>query len=99
MLQRPSPRTDDVFDRFRLSADGTLLTRDRAPVSLRPKLLRTLLALVERAGRVVPKAVVIEEVWPDTFVDESGLTRNICVLRKALGDDGARFIATVARVG
>ena len=75
MSQRPSPRTDYVFDRFRLSVDGTMLTRDGTLMSLRPKLLRTLLVLVERAGRVVPKAVVIDEVWPDTYVDESGLTR------------------------
>ena len=53
MNQSRSLRTEYVFARFRLSADGTMLTRDRAPMSLRPKLLRTLLVLVERAGRVV----------------------------------------------
>ena len=47
-------------------------------------------------------------VWPDTFVEEGALARNISALRKALGDDaessqyvetipkrGYRFIATV----
>jgi len=47
MSQGSSLETEYLFGRFRLSADGTMLTRDGAPVSLRPKLLRTLLVLEE----------------------------------------------------
>lgn len=92
-------RTCYRFGRFRLSADGTMLLRDAAPVPLAPKALRTLLTLVERAGQVVTKQQLLETVWPDSFVEDTGLTRNISVIRQAFGEDGERFIATVARLG
>src|SRR5687768_6231186 len=87
------------FGPFRLSADGTMLLRDAAPVPLAPKALRTLLTLVERAGEVVTKQQLLETVSPDSFVEDTGLTRNISVIRQAFGEDGERFIATVARLG
>jgi DNA-binding winged helix-turn-helix (wHTH) protein len=92
-------RTHYAFGRFRLSADGSMLLRDGVVVSLAPKALRTLLTLVEHAGEVVTKAHLIETVWPDSFVEDTGLTRNISVIRQALGEDGERLIATVARLG
>ena len=92
-------RTCYQFGRFRLSSDGTMLLRDGAAVPLTPKALRTLLTLVERAGEVVTKEQLLETVWPDSFVEDTGLTRNISVVRQALGEEGNRLIATVARLG
>ncbi len=92
-------RTCFQFGRFRLSADGTMLLRDGAVVPLAPKALRTLLTLVEQAGEVVTKTQLLETIWPDSFVEDTGLTRNISVIRQALGTDGERFIATVPRLG
>jgi hypothetical protein len=54
---------------------------------------------VRRAGQVVTKTELLEEVWPDSFVEETGLTRNISVLRQALGPDAQQAIVTVARIG
>jgi DNA-binding winged helix-turn-helix (wHTH) protein/predicted ATPase len=88
-----------VFGDFRLSADGTLLLRHGVVVPLAPKVLQTLLVLVQRAGTVVKKSELIETIWPDSFVEETGLTRNISVLRQALGDEHQHLIATVARIG
>lgn len=88
-----------VFDGFRLSVDGTLLVRDGTPLALAPKVLRTLLVLVERAGEVVTKGDLLQSIWPDSFVEDTGLTRNISLLRQALRDDGQRFIVTVPRIG
>jgi DNA-binding winged helix-turn-helix (wHTH) protein/tetratricopeptide (TPR) repeat protein len=88
-----------AFGRFRLSADGRLLLRDGKRVALPPKVLLTLLVLVERAGEVVAKADLMRAVWPDSFVEETGLTRNISHLRKTLGRDGKAFVKTVARIG
>lgn len=45
------------------------------------------------------KADLIEAIWPDSFVEDTGLTRNISVLRQALGDEDQRLIVTVARIG
>ncbi len=88
-----------VFDRFRLSADGTLLVRDGVVVPLAPKVLQTLLVLVEHAGEVVKKSDLIEAVWPNSFVEDTGLTRNISLLRQALEDDAQHFVVTIARIG
>ena len=88
-----------LFDRFQLSADGTLLLRDGVAIALAPKVLQILLVLVQRAGQVVRKEDLIEAVWPDRFVEETGLTRNISLLRRALGREGQDFVATVARIG
>ncbi|HUP41179.1 MAG TPA: AAA family ATPase [Vicinamibacterales bacterium] len=92
-------RTSFLFGRFRLSTDGTMLLRDGAVVPLAPKALRTLLTLVEHAGEVVTKQQLLETVWPDSFVEDTGLTRNISVIRQALGDSGEQHITTVARLG
>ena len=57
--------------------------------------------LVENCGHVLCKEELIREVWPDSFVEEGGLARNISVLRKALGDSpvGQRLIQTVPKRG
>src|SRR5262245_11659638 len=88
-----------AFDRFRLSPDGTLLVRGGEVIPLAPKVLQTLLVLVQRAGEVVRKEDLLQAVWPDSFVDDTGLTRNISILRQALGDPDRRLIVTVARIG
>ncbi len=89
------------FGEFRLDADGRLLFRNGEVVPLTPKAVETLLLLVENKGNVVEKDELMQRIWPRTFVEESSLTRNISVLRKALGNgaDGQEFIATVPKRG
>ena len=50
------------FDRFRLDADERVLLRDGAPVALGPKVIDTLIALVENAGHIVEKGDLISRV-------------------------------------
>ncbi len=88
-----------AFDRFQLAADGSLLLSDGAVIPLAPKVLQTLLALVRRAGHVVTKDELLAAVWPGCFVEETGLARNISVLRQGLGDGQQRLIVTVPKVG
>ena len=45
--------------------------------------------LVANGGRLLQKDELLKEVWPDTFVEEGNLNRNISTLRKALGEDSA----------
>jgi TolB-like protein/DNA-binding winged helix-turn-helix (wHTH) protein/Tfp pilus assembly protein PilF len=89
------------FGPYRLDEREQLLYRERQPVPLPPKAVQTLLVLLRRAGQLVPKEDLMREVWPDTFVEEGGLTRNISVLRKALGEDEgeAGYIETIPRRG
>ena len=89
------------FGRFSLNAREHRLLFDSEPVLLTPKAFETLAALVERSGHVVTKDELMNLVWPDSFVEESGLTRNISVLRKELdrSPGGKDLIETVPKVG
>lgn len=70
-------------------------------IPLAPKVLETLLALVEHRGRILDKEVLLRQVWPDTFVEEVSLAKNISTLRKTLGEgvDGQRYIETIPKRG
>jgi len=89
------------FGAFCLEVANRLLLQNGEPVPLTPKAFDTLLALVRRNGRVVKKDELLNEVWPDTFVEEATLAQNIFTLRKALGQngDGPQYIETIPRHG
>lgn len=84
-----------AFGPFVLDRDRRLLARDGAPVGITPKAFDLLVVLVERSGAAVTKDELMSALWPDTAVEENNLTFQISTLRKALGADGARFIATL----
>ena len=85
------------FGPFRLDPARRLLLRDEREIPLQPKAFDTLLVLLRNSEKVVLKDDLLNAVWADTFVEESNLTQNIFVLRKALGDVDAerRYIITV----
>ncbi|PYV85455.1 MAG: hypothetical protein DMG05_22615 [Acidobacteria bacterium] len=84
-----------------MDTNQRLLMRNDEVVPVTPKVFDTLLALVERGGRLVAKAELMSLLWPDTFVEESNLTFNISTLRKALGKDSenVQYIETIPRRG
>jgi DNA-binding winged helix-turn-helix (wHTH) protein len=73
------------FDRFELDPVRRMLLGDGKAVPLKPKVFETLLVLIRNRGRVMDKDELMQQVWPDTVVDEVNLAHNISVLRKALG--------------
>jgi len=89
------------FGAYRLDTLERVLLRDGHPVTLPPKDLETLLALVERAGHIVEKRELLEKVWPGVFVEEGNLARHIFNLRHVLGDarDGRKYIETIPKRG
>jgi TolB-like protein len=89
------------FGPYRLDPNERVLTRAGDTISLTPKATEILLMLVTNAGQLVEKDELLQQVWPDTFVEESNLSQNIFTLRRALGDEraGPRYIETVARRG
>lgn len=89
------------FGDFTIDADQKVLLRQGKPLSLAPKVLDTLLTLVQNSGRIIEKAELMTRLWPDTFVEESNLTYTIVQLRKSLGDDARqpRYIATIPKRG
>ncbi len=90
-----------AFGSFRLDSEKRVLVRDGSPVPLAPKASEILLVLVEQAGHLVDKNSLINRVWPDAFVEEGNLNKNIFFLRKALGiwDGGREYIETVPKRG
>ena len=101
-----------AFGPFRLDPGQRVLLREGQAVPLTPKAAETLLVLVENAGHLVEKDELMRRVWPDAFVEEGNLSKNIYTLRKVLGqqDDvrehietmskrGYRFVAHVKEVG
>src|SRR5215471_10817970 len=89
------------FGEFRLDPAAKTLTRSGEAVALTPKVFDTLQLLVEHAGRLLEKDELMERLWQDRFVEESNLTFNIKMLRRALHDDAQhpQFIETVPRRG
>ena len=89
------------FGEFRLDTRQRALFRRQELVALTPKSFETLQFLVERHGQIVDKKEILEAVWPDTFVEEVSLARNVSLLRKALSDhqDGNAFIETIPKRG
>lgn len=90
-----------AFDRFTLDTEQRTLLDGAAPVHLGPKALRLLEVLVANAPRAFSKQELYEQIWPDTFVDESNLAGLINEVRAALGDEARkpRFIRTVHGFG
>lgn len=89
------------FGPFRLVPSEHLLLREEMPVPLAPKAYELLLVLVKRHGHLASREELMQEIWPDSFVEEINLTVNISLLRKALGEqpDGRQYIATVPKRG
>ena len=74
------------FGPFRVDPEKELLLRGDETVPLMPKTFQILLVLVRSKREVVTKDELMKSVWPDTFVEEANLSRNIFLLRKALGE-------------
>lgn len=99
-MAKPAPgQIEHRFGPFTYDPAQRILFRAGEPVPLVPKLADTLHVLLERRGTVVEKSELMRLVWPDAVVEESGLARNISLLRKALGDESEEFIQTVPKRG
>lgn len=100
MSKRPLQKVYQ-FEEFRLDAAHSMLYRDSEPVSLPPKAVETLQALVERNGQIVGKDELMRIIWNDAIVEESNLSLYLHLLRKILGEraDKKPFIETLRRRG
>src|SRR5882724_1817770 len=89
------------FDDFFLDESNRQLSRNGDPVPLNSKYLDVLLLLVSRAGQLVEKQRIFDEIWDGVFVTDAALTQCIKDIRKQLGDDASspRYIRTVPKHG
>jgi DNA-binding winged helix-turn-helix (wHTH) protein/tetratricopeptide (TPR) repeat protein len=90
-----------AFGRFVLDEQTGRLLDGGTLVALAPKPFETLLYLATQAGRVVPKAELIDRLWPGVSVTDDVLVQCIVDIRRALGDSPRTpdFIETVPRRG
>ena len=85
---------------FHLNAELLKLSAGSSVISVGPKVVETLLALIELGPGVVTKDALIARVWPDGFTGEPNLSQNVYVLRKLFRDYGSpHAIETQARIG
>jgi two-component system, OmpR family, response regulator len=76
------------------------VTVDGAEVELTGLELDILIALVRRAGRVVPRSALLAEAGrDDVAVSERTVDVHVSKLRKKLGDEAAKRIRTVRGIG
>lgn len=90
------------FGDVELDLGARTLRRGDAWVALAPRALDLLIALVQRAPRVVTRGELLREVWgyePDTVTRT--VDTHIRMLRRAIEPDPAepRFVRTVLKVG
>ena len=99
MITSPGQRAKELYEfgPFRVDPEKETLLREGEPVALTPKTFQILLVLIRHNEEVVTKDDLMKAVWPDTFVEEANLSRNISMLRKALGETAQdhRYIVTV----
>jgi DNA-binding winged helix-turn-helix (wHTH) protein/tetratricopeptide (TPR) repeat protein len=89
------------FGPFTVDPARRALTCNGEPVALQSRTFDLLVCLVQRAGRVVTKDELVNELWPDAFIEDSNLSQHIFLLRKALARcaPGEHPIATLAGRG
>jgi Tol biopolymer transport system component/DNA-binding winged helix-turn-helix (wHTH) protein len=88
------------FGSFRLDTADRMLLREGQYVPLTPKAFETLVVLVRHGGRIVDKEEFLKQVWPDTFVEDVSLAKNVSTLRKILGEsEDQRYIETIPKRG
>jgi len=89
------------FDSYRVDVANRLLLRHGQPMSLTPKAVEILIALIDHRGQIMSKTDLMNIVWSDTVVEDGNLSQNIYLLRKKLtqASNGRPYIETVARRG
>ena len=84
------------FEDYLLDVSEHRLQKDGKDIPLPPKVFEVLRVLIERHGQLVTYQDLMDEVWPETFVEESNLRYSIHSLRKTLPET---LIETVPKRG
>ena len=70
-MASPGPPERYRFGPFELQPDKRRLLKDGATISLRPRAFDLLAALVDRAGHLLTKDELLDQVWPKMVVEEA----------------------------
>ena len=91
------------FGPFRLDVGEHSLKRSDGSKNgqLPEKAFQALVILVRNSGRLLTKQELIDQVWPDSFVEENNLDKCVHAIRHVLGEKPGeqKFIETVRKHG
>ena len=88
------------FGAYRVCGDELTLKYRNAVVPLAPKVVKTLIVLLENAGRFVSKDELLESVWDGPVVEEANLSQNVYTLRRQFETtSNETFIETLPKRG
>ena len=92
---------DFQLGEWRVKPHTNMIEGPEGETHLEPKAMQVLALLAQRAGGVVQKQEILDDVWDGTYVSDEVLPNAIWELRKALGDDARkpRFIQTLPKKG
>ena len=91
-MTEPPRNSTFRFGTFELQPGERRLLAGGEAVVVGPRAFDLLVALVQRAGRLVTKEELLDRVWPKLVVEENNLQVQVSALRKILGQEA---IATV----
>ena len=98
-MVKPSQHSIVVGDRTIDLARELVVDGRGEIVPLRPRAWLVLRLLATRAGRLVGKDEIMDEVWPDCEVTEDSLVQAIGDIRRALGKANRLALRTLPRRG
>jgi DNA-binding winged helix-turn-helix (wHTH) protein len=89
------------FGSFVFDLDTRQLSRNGVEVHLTPKAFELLAVLIEERPKVLSKTILLERIWPGTFVAEANLSNLVADIREVLGDSsrGSKWIRTAHGFG
>jgi len=94
----PCEKSTYVVGPFLLDLTNQRLTQRGESVPLSVKAIQLLACLVTRAGHLVTRQELLDEVWPGETVDDNNVSLQISALRRVFGTD-PDYIETVPRRG
>ncbi len=68
---------------------------------IEPQTMAVLVHLCQHPGQVITREALLDAVWAGCIVNDGAVSKAICLLRKALGDQARqpRYIQTIPKVG
>ena len=84
-----------IFGEFVLDTRLRQLRRAGTALPVAGKAFDLLEYMAANAGRPLLKAELLEAIWPGSFVEESNLSQQVFLLRRAMGDRGEQIILTL----
>ena len=84
-----------------VTPDSGVIQQNGRSVHLEPKAVDLLCYLLDRPGEIVSTDELLDAVWQGRVVEATAITRNMALIRRALGDDAKspRFIETIPKRG